>query len=115
MIRHVIWDWNGTLLDDVEHALVALNSLLDERSMARVDRAAYRAKFGFPVRDFYVALGFDFEREEFVQVSERFIANYRVAAQTATIHTRALHTLQALQAHGVQQSVLSAMESTMLI
>ena len=33
MIRHVVWDWNGTLLDDVEHAIVALNGLLDERGI----------------------------------------------------------------------------------
>jgi phosphoglycolate phosphatase len=114
MIRHVIWDWNGTLLDDVEHALIALNSLLDERAMTRVDRSAYREQFGFPVQDFYVQLGFDFSRERFVQVSELFIERYKAAARTATVHARAHATLTALQAHGVQQSVLSAMEINLL-
>lgn len=114
MIRHVIWDWNGTLLDDVEHALIALNSLLDERAMQRVDRDAYRESFGFPVRDFYVGLGFDFEREQFEQVSERFTARYCEAVRTASVHERVRDTLTALQAHGVQQSVLSAMEINLL-
>jgi phosphoglycolate phosphatase len=114
MIRHVIWDWNGTLLDDVDHCLVALNALLDERKMPRIDRTRYRERFGFPVRDFYVELGFDFASEVFEQVSERFIAGYRAAVTSASVHGEARATLLALQALGVEQSVLSAMEINLL-
>lgn len=116
MIRHVIWDWNGTLLDDVEHAISALNLLLRERGMPAIDRAHYLTHFGFPVRDFYAGLGFDFASERFEDVSERFIANYKAGAQAAAIaiHSDAIETMATLQALNVQQSVLSAMESGML-
>lgn len=114
MIRHVVWDWNGTLLDDVEHAMVALNGLLDERGITRIDRAHYREHFGFPVRDFYVRLGFDFSSDVFETVSERFIANYRAAAREAVTHPGALETVVELQRLGVAQSVLSALEITLL-
>jgi phosphoglycolate phosphatase len=114
MIRHVIWDWNGTLLDDVEHAITAINSLLEERGMPRVDTHSYRAQFGFPVRDFYEALGFDFVAEHFEHVSETFIARYKQVVATASVHTHGRATLAALRQHGVRQSVLSAMEVTML-
>ena len=113
-IRHVIWDWNGTLLDDVEHALSALNILLRERDMPALDRDTYREHFGFPVRDFYVHLGFDFAREDFVAVSESFIAHYKAAAASARTHAEAQPTMAALASANIQQSVLSAMELTML-
>jgi phosphoglycolate phosphatase len=116
MIRHVIWDWNGTLLDDVEHAVSALNLLLQERGMPTIDRAHYLANFGFPVRDFYVGLGFDFAAERFEDLSHRFIAHYKTAAQAAAIaiHSDAIETMATLQALNIQQSVLSAMEKDML-
>ncbi len=114
MIRHVIWDWNGTLLDDVDHAVSALNLLLDARAMPRLDRDRYREHFGFPVRNFYEHLGFDFGREDFVTVSESFIAHYKRAAETAQVHAEVRSTMSALATAGIAQSVVSAMELTML-
>lgn len=114
MIRHVVWDWNGTLLDDVDHSLAALNALLSERGMPLLDRDGYRARFGFPVREFYVDLGFDVEREDFALLSERFIGHYKGAARAARPHAGARDTMSALRTRGVAQSVLSAMEATLL-
>ena len=31
--QHVIWDWNGTLLDDVGHAVATMNTLLAPRGL----------------------------------------------------------------------------------
>jgi phosphoglycolate phosphatase len=114
MIRHVVWDWNGTLLDDVDHAVAALNTLLDARKMPRLEREHYRERFGFPVRDFYVGLGFDFVREDFAQVSESFIARYRIEATSAAPWAEARSVMTALHDAKVEQSVLSAMEHAML-
>ena len=75
-IRHVIWDFNGTLLDDLSCCLGALSTLLEERALPPITTERYREEFGFPVRDFYVGLGFDFEREDFDAVSRTFIARY---------------------------------------
>jgi phosphoglycolate phosphatase len=114
MTRHVIWDWNGTLLDDVDHSLSALNALLDERKLPRIDRSAYRERFGFPVKDFYVGLGFDVEREDFGALSETFIGHYRRTAKTATTHDGVRHVMSELAGRGILQSVLSAMEINLL-
>ena len=57
----VLWDWNGTLLDDVELCENALNRLLQRYGYPqRYDHEQYRAIFGFPVEDYYVRAGFDF-------------------------------------------------------
>ena len=48
--RCLIWDWNGTLLDDLQLCLGLLNELLEQNgSPNRYDLAGYREIFGFPV------------------------------------------------------------------
>ena len=51
-VRHIIWDWNGTLLDDVDAALNAINRMLQARGLPTLGLTRYRDIFGFPVRDF---------------------------------------------------------------
>jgi phosphoglycolate phosphatase len=113
-IRHVIWDFNGTLLDDVRCCLDALATLLEERGLPVLSEHGYRDLFGFPVRDFYTAIGFDFERETFDSVSETFIARYVDRLEHARPHRHALEALAWLAARNVAQSVLSAMEQVLL-
>ena len=113
-IRHVIWDFNGTLLDDVSCCLGALSTLLEERALPPITTERYREEFGFPVRDFYVGLGFDFEREDFDAVSRTFIARYLERIADARAYSGAHDALRYVAGRSIQQSVLSAMEHTML-
>ena len=73
---HVIWDWNGTLVDDVDLAVAAVNVLLLEHGLATVTATSYREIFGFPVRTYYEKLGFDFNRATFEQLCDRFAHEY---------------------------------------
>lgn len=48
----ILWDWNGTLLDDVTLCVDALNRLLARYGYPqRYDHDQYRAIFGFPYRN----------------------------------------------------------------
>ena len=49
----IIWDWNGTLLDDVSASLRSVNDMLDRREMPRIDLVRYRECIGVPIRCFY--------------------------------------------------------------
>jgi phosphoglycolate phosphatase len=113
-IRHVIWDFNGTLIDDVECCVTTINTLLGERALAPLSRAQYLDRFGFPVRDFYLALGFDFAREDFDLVSQTFMARYLAVLSGAAPHDSALGVLAELQRRGIAQSVVSATERRLL-
>ena len=66
---YIIWDWNGTLIDDVSAAVNALNRMLSIRGVAPVTRDFYRAHFGFPVRPFYAVVGLDLEKEDCIHRS----------------------------------------------
>ena len=32
-IKHVVWDWNGTLLDDIDVSMEALNTILKKAQL----------------------------------------------------------------------------------
>jgi phosphoglycolate phosphatase len=106
--RHVIWDWNGTLLDDLDLCIDVMNGLLQRRDLPLMDRARYHAVFDFPVRAYYERLGFDFRRDSFEELSVEFISGYETRRRESRLQRGAPEVLAALQRAGVTQSVLSA-------
>ena len=115
MSKAVIWDFNGTLLDDLAISLATINELLAENSLRRLpDAAAYRKVFGFPVRAYYTRLGFDFEKQPFDRLAERYMELWHQKEHTAGLTEGALDTLSAFRAAGVRQFLLSATEEQAL-
>jgi len=74
--QHVIWDWNGTLLDDLNACVETINRMLSKRSLPILNAARYQEVFGFPVKNCYHTLGFDLEHEDWDDVSLEFHAIY---------------------------------------
>ncbi|MFI5308159.1 MAG: HAD family hydrolase [Polyangiales bacterium] len=115
VIRHVIWDFNGTLLDDVDCCVATLNTLLAERNLPPLSREQYLDGFGFPVRSFYLELGFDLEREDFTELSRSYIERYTArVGMGARPQAEAQDAIAALSEGAIAQSVLSAMERSLL-
>jgi phosphoglycolate phosphatase len=106
--RHVIWDWNGTLLDDLDLCIEVMNGLLCRRGLPLMDRARYHALFDFPVRHYYERIGFDFTRDSFEAISVEFITAYDARRWECRLHAGAAEALAAVRAAGLTQSVLSA-------
>jgi phosphoglycolate phosphatase len=113
-IRHVIWDWNGTLLDDVQACVDAINVLLARRSLPTVTRAEYARVFGFPVRDYYLKLGFDFAKDDWDRVASEYHAAYAMSSARAPLRPGTQPALNALKRQGLVLSVLSACELSLL-
>lgn len=115
-IRHIVWDWNGTLLDDLDLCLTALHELSKPRGIPLVDRAAYRAAFTFPVVDYYKALGFDPSPEAFEKAAREWVQLYADNVYTATaLYDGARDTLERLRTAGVRQCLVSAHQHDMLL
>lgn len=112
--RHIVWDWNGTLLDDVRAALCAVNRMLAARTLPPLTLARYREIFGFPVRDFYVKAGFTLEREQWDALAAEYHAAYLAASPAARLAPGARSCLAAFRARGIPQTVLSASEQGIL-
>jgi phosphoglycolate phosphatase len=106
--RYIIWDWNGTLLDDMSLCLNVINGMLRKRQMPTVTREEYLATFTFPVRQYYQGLGFDFARESFEALSHEFIAGYEAGLRRCSLHSEVRNTLERIAATHRRQSLLSA-------
>ncbi len=96
MLKYLIWDWNGTLLDDVHLNLRILNRLRDEEGLPALSLDAYRAAFGFPIRDFYARIGFDFNKTSYETLAERYWALYEQGVKSCGLADGALEALSQL-------------------
>lgn len=107
-VRHIVWDWNGTLLDDIGACVGTINRMLRKRSLQPLDADRYREVFGFPVRNCYVILGFDLEREDWGAVAREFHANYAEESRAAGLRPGAAAIVSRFHRNGVPMSILSA-------
>lgn len=106
--RHLIWDWNGTLLDDTCLCAEIINEMLVDRGREPWSLEAHRSAFDFPVLRFYERLGFDLEAESFEILSEVFIGRYQQRVGGCALHAGVEELLQTVRETGCSQSVLSA-------
>ena len=113
-IEHVIWDWNGTLLSDVDHTVAVANELLADHQLPLIDKHHYRKVFGFPVQDYYKTLGFDFEKESFSSLCDRFMDKFMAEVHKLPLVEITETVLRTLHKQGVKQSILSASDQVNL-
>jgi phosphoglycolate phosphatase len=112
--KHIIWDWNGTLFNDAWLCVDIINNALARRNMPTITKQQHEELFVFPVIDYYRNLGFDFKKESFEVSGTEFIDEYNQRFREANLHDGVVNILSTIQNLGISQSVLSAMEQSML-
>jgi len=113
--KTIIWDWNGTLLNDADYCVICMNKVLKKRNIQQINIEQYRTHFTFPVKDYYEAIGFDFEKEDFEIPAMEFINEYYEHLNKADLHKCVFDILDFFKQQGYKQLVLSAMEHENLI
>ena len=114
-IKSIIWDWNGTLLNDAEICIYSMNKVLERRGLERLDIKRYREIFTFPVKAYYQKAGFDFSEEDFEKPALEFIKQYYENLPRADLFGPVHSMLKELDKKGYHQSILSAMEHGSLL
>lgn len=107
-MRHVVWDWNGTLLDDQRLVLHALDTVLADAGLPPTDAATYRRLYTRPVRVFYERLfGRPIGDPEWAHVDEVYHEAYRARLAGARLTADARDVLEDVEEAGLTQSLLS--------
>ncbi len=106
--KHIIWDWNGTIVNDVSLSVSILNSLLELRSLPQITLQSYKETFSFPVPKFYEALGFSPSKEEFDELGKLFISQYNAKRFDCPLNDGVWQIINGLTLFNVKQSILSA-------
>ncbi|HYA00783.1 MAG TPA: HAD family hydrolase [Candidatus Binatia bacterium] len=107
--RHVIWDWNGTLLDDAAAVIEATTAAFAEAGIAlAITEATYRRHFTRPIPLFYERLlGRAVEPEEWLLLDRGFHAHYGRLQERCRLAPGAREVLAEIRARGWTQSVCS--------
>ena len=102
---HLVWDWNGTLLDDLSLVVSSTNHAFAAVGGRPVDPDEHRARFRRPVAEFYAEI---LERavddEEFGELDRIFHDAYRLGLTSMTL---AADAMSAIKTWPGSQSLLS--------
>lgn len=115
MYQYVIWDFNGTILDDLDLCLDLLNQMLIKQAKPVLSVEAYKNVFGFPIKDYYIQAGLTFDVMSFDELSQFFIDRYQPASFHCKIHSGVIETLNQLEYLGIKSIILSASQTDNLI
>ena len=106
--QHIIWDWNGTLIDDLEVNIQVINTLLKRRQLPLQTLDTYYKAYEFPVEQYYRNVGFTFKDETFEEVAVEFVTEYNTRWRDCSLRTDTVEVLQAINRAGLSQWILSA-------
>ena len=111
----LIWDFNGTILDDMELCLAIENEMLLERGMPTISKEWYLGHFSFPIRAYYEMMGYTFETESYERVSEIFMERYNARFVGCGLRKGVLEALKAFRDAGIPQTLLSVTQQDDLV
>ena len=109
---YVLWDWNGTLLDDTQAALDTLNIMLKRRGAKPIALEFFRDHFAFPCRPFYDMIGMHVKDDEWDALAKEYHDVY--AEQPKKLNRETIAALERVKAAGARQSIISALRQDLL-
>ena len=107
-MKYIIWDFNGTILDDVKLCHEILNQLLVEEGGKPVTRRKYLDIFTFPVKKYYVKAGLNLNNTPFDVLAHRFMDRYQKASLNEKIYPGVIESIMRFKSKGYKNICLSA-------
>lgn len=107
--KYIVWDWNGTLLDDVDLCIDCINRVLKKEGVSTLpDRDAYQRVFQFPIIEYYKNAGLKFDERSFEELADEYMAYYQPSSLHCPLYLGSDQVLQKMQDAGYHQFLLSA-------
>lgn len=110
---HIIWDWNGTLLNDLSASLTSVNDMLDLRGLPRIDADFYKECIGVPIRKFYDRV-FDMEKEDYSVIIKQYNEGYLLHLADCGLTDGAEKAIEFFRSCGMHQAVVSSSNNDQL-
>ena len=110
---YIIWDWNGTLLDDVAVSVKINSDMLVKRGLPPITKEDYLDIIEIPLVNYYRKL-FDLRKDPFDKLSVEFIEQYEKEMANMQLMSGAREMLETLKNKGYKQIILSSFEENIL-
>lgn len=107
MFRNFIFDWSGTLVDDLGPVIEATNAVLAKYDVAPLDREEFRRKFRLPYKEFYTDILPHIALDE---LEAHFRPAFDAALTPVTILPHTREKLDWCTSHGIRMFVLTSMD-----
>ncbi|MFT4177138.1 MAG: NUDIX domain-containing protein [Luteolibacter sp.] len=108
MFRNLIFDWSGTLVDDMGPVIEATNAVLGKYGLAALDREGFRRSFRLPYSEFYAEC---LPEIELTEIEAHFRPAFDGALTPVTVLPYAREKLEWCKARGIRCFVLSSMDA----
>ncbi len=109
-MKYVIYDFNGTILDDIDVCLKAENNTIEHYKLDRgpLTKDEYLRIFTFPVKDYYESVGFDWSVYSYEEVGQYWFGWYRKLRDEYKVHDGVIEVLEKNHEKGNKNILLSA-------
>ncbi|MDO4500954.1 MAG: HAD hydrolase-like protein [Erysipelotrichaceae bacterium] len=115
-MKYVIFDFNGTIVDDVQLSLDCFNNVRKQfLNKGPIDVKEYREIFTFPVKAYYEAGGFDFEKMSFEEIGQVWMDDYISRRKECKVNEGIIDFFKRNREKGIKNVVLSASKIENLI
>ena len=112
---HIIWDFNGTIIDDVDAEVRSINTLLTSKGKSPISsKDEYRKDFGFPIIDYYRRIGLACDDKEYAIMAPLWVEEYIKNVKDAPLCPDVKEMLEYFKDEGYTQLIISANEINML-
>ena len=107
-MKHIIWDWNGTLLNDLAIIIESVNRTVGSVGIPAITLDDYRTHYTRPVKQFYDNIaGYEIDAETWQGIDGLFHANYRNMVSDAQLAAGAEEALRSIDDGPHGQSLLT--------
>ena len=106
--KHIIWDWNGTLFNDVDLCLDIINIILSNHALKKLSKDEYKEIFSFPVQNYYAEAGLDLKKYSFEILGQEWINRYEKRKNEGQLYDGVIKILNYISENEIEQSILSA-------
>ncbi len=112
---HILWDFNGTVLDDLAPCIKSINELLKKYGLPELsDAERYKEVFEFPVQNYYAKIGFDFDKTSFDILAVEWVDLYNKYNEPLKLCPNVVKALKAVRKAGIPQLILTASKTEMV-
>lgn len=104
----LIWDFNGTLIDDIDAALASVNDMLVRRGLPIINFEQYASYVDTPIIKFYEHIFDDLYSMNFDEIALEFNSGYEKHLKEKAVMEYAEEVLEYFNSIGKLQTVISA-------
>lgn len=113
MITTILWDFNGTVMDDMGASVGAVNAMLQKRNLPLISEEWYTLHLIMPLEAFYASVGFDMQKERIEEVSEEFQRECKKFSRP--VFPEVLAAMEQFKNAGLRQLLFSSLHHDLLV